>query len=394
MKKKHLLFSITALLGLGFASHTASAQDYKKLHQNALLVDTHNDVLISVMEGLDISQDLSGKTHSDLARFKKGGVDAQFFSVWSDETGTFKYANQQIDSLQAIARRHPDKMMLANSTADIQRAVKGGKMAALIGVEGGHMIESDLQKLEKLYNRGTRYLTLTWNNSTPWATSAMDETSGKLKESEKGLSDLGRQIVRRMNELGMMVDVSHVGEKTFWDVMEVTKKPVLVSHSSVYSINPVFRNLKDEQIRAIAKNGGVVQLNFFSGFLDSTFVSRVNAFQAAHQQEADSLKAQGYQNEGIMDYLATTYPADVQNLRPPLSLLLDHLDYIVKLVGVDYVGLGSDFDGISSAPQQLDGVQDYPLVTKELLARGYGEKDIKKILGGNFMRVFKANEVK
>ncbi|AKD04712.1 dipeptidase [Pontibacter korlensis] len=391
MKKRQLLLSLSAALSLGLYTHTLSAQDYKKLHQEAILIDTHNDVLISVMEGLDISKDLRGKTHSDLVRFKEGGVDAQFFSVWSDETGTFKYANQQIDSLEAIVKRHPDKLMMAYNAQDIRRAAQQGKMAALIGVEGGHMIESDIKKLEQLHQRGARYLTLTWNNSTPWATSAMDESSGKLKDSQKGLTELGRQIVRRMNKLGMMVDVSHVGEKTFWDVIETTKKPVLVSHSCVHDINPVFRNLTDEQIKAVAKNGGVIHLNFFSGFLDPQFVARINAFQDAHKSETDSLKAKGWKNDAIMDYLAESYPEDVQHLRPPLSLLLAHLDHIVKLVGVDHVGLGSDFDGITSSPQQLDGVQDFPVITKELLARGYSEADIKKILGENFLRVFKAN---
>ncbi|MCX2739319.1 dipeptidase [Pontibacter anaerobius] len=393
MKKPHAYLSIAAAIGLTLGSHTllAQEQDYKQLHKEAILIDTHNDVLISVMEGLDISLDLRGKTHSDLARFKEGGVDAQFFSVWSDETGTFKYANQQIDSLQAIVKRHPDKMMLANNTQDIKQAVQEGKLASLIGVEGGHMIESDLKKLEQLHKRGARYLTLTWNNSTPWATSALDESSGKLPNSKKGLTKFGQKVVHRMNELGMMVDVSHVGEKTFWDVMAVTKKPVLVSHSCVHDINPVFRNLTDEQIKAVAKNGGVVHLNFFSGFLDPEFTNRIDNFGKEHKSEIDSLKNEGWKNDAIMDFLAENYPVAVQDLRPPLSLLLDHLDHIVKLVGVDYVGLGSDFDGISSSPKQLDGVQDFPVITKELLARGYSEEDIKKILGANFLRVFKAN---
>ncbi|WP_266205603.1 dipeptidase [Pontibacter kalidii] len=391
MKNKHLYLSITAALGLTLGSYPALAQDYRQVHQEAILIDTHNDVLISVMEGLDISKDLRGRTHSDLARFKEGGVDAQFFSVWSDETGNFKYAMQQIDSLEAIVKRHPDKLLLATDVAGIEQAVQEGKMAALIGVEGGHMIDNDLQKLEQLYNRGTRYLTLTWNNSTPWASSAADETSGKLPKAKRGLSKKGRQIVSRMNELGMLVDLSHVGEKTFWDVMAVTTKPVLVSHSCVHSINPIPRNLTDKQIKAVAKNGGVIHLNFFSDFLDSEFRTRLKNFMDVHKPESDSLKAAGWSNDAVMDYLAETYSADVMHIRPPLSVLIDHVDHIVNLVGVDYVGLGSDFDGITSAPQQLDGVQDFPNVTKALLARGYSEADVKKILGGNFLRVFRAN---
>ncbi|GHA59289.1 dipeptidase [Pontibacter akesuensis] len=391
MNNRFILVGLGATLGLSLASLSSQAQDYKKIHAEAIVADTHNDVLINVMEGLNLNDDLRGKTHSDLARFKEGGVDVQVFSVWSDETGSFKYAMQQIDSLEAIVKRNPDKMVLVTNYKEVMQAVKQGKMAAMIGVEGGHMIENDLKKLEQMRKRGAIYLTLTWNNSTPWATSAMAETSGKLNEADKGLSDLGKQIVRRMNKLGMLVDLSHVGEKTFWDVMAITKKPVLVSHSDVYALNPVFRNLKDEQIKAVAKNGGVIQLNFFSDFLDPNFRKRINDFQRAHKSESDSLETTGWTKEKVMDYMAEAYPAEVEQIRPPLSVLIDHIDYIVKLVGVDYVGLGSDFDGITSAPQQLDGVDTFPLITKELVARGYSESDIKKILGGNFLRVLKAN---
>ncbi|WP_276495941.1 dipeptidase [Pontibacter litorisediminis] len=382
---------MTATLGLALASHALAAQDYKQLHKEAIVVDTHNDVLISVMEGLDIGTDLRGRTHSDLSRFREGGVDAQFFSVWSDETGDFKYAVQQIDSLEAIVKRYPDQLLLATDVAGIEQAVQEGKMAALIGVEGGHMIDNDLQKLDQLYNRGARYLTLTWNNSTPWASSAADEASGKMPKSKRGLKGIGKQVVTRMNELGMLVDLSHVGEKTFWDVMAVTKKPVLVSHSCVHSINPIPRNLTDKQIKAVAKNGGVIHLNFFSDFLDPEFRNRIKSFESAHKQESDSLMSAGWKKDAVMDYLADAYPEDVKHIRPPLKALIDHVDHIVKLVGVDYVGLGSDFDGITSAPQELDGVQDFPVITRELLARGYSEADVKKILGENFLRVFRAN---
>lgn len=391
MKKKQLYLSISAALGLALGSHTLAAQDYRQVHQEAILIDTHNDVLISVMEGMDISKDLRGRTHSDLGRFKEGGVDAQFFSVWSDETGNFAYANQQIDSLKAIVKRNPDKMLLATDVAGIEKAVKEGKMAALIGVEGGHMIDNDLQKLEQLYNRGARYLTLTWNNSTPWASSAADETSGKMQRSKRGLKGIGKQVVKRMNEMGMLVDLSHVGEKTFWDVMATTTKPVLVSHSCVHSINPVSRNLTDKQIKAVAKNGGVIHLNFYSGFLDPGYSKREKAFRDKYKPEFDSLRAQGWSSSNIAGYMEKKYPEEFLAIRPDLSVLLDHLDHIVKLVGVDYVGIGSDFDGITSAPKELDGVQDFPNVTKGLLARGYSEADVKKILGENFLRVFREN---
>ncbi len=384
---------LSALSGIGSG---VQAQEYKALHEQAIVVDTHNDVLISVLEGLRLEDDLRGKTHSDLARFKEGGVDVQVFSVWSDGTygkgKGFRFANLQIDSLEAIVRRNPDKMMLARTPADIAQAVEQGKMATMIGVEGGHMIESNLKYLEALHRRGTSYMTLTWNNSTPWATSAMDESSGKLPKKRKpGLTRFGKQVVRKMNELGMLVDLSHVGERTFWDAMATTTKPVLVSHSCVHHFNPHFRNLKDEQIQAIAKNGGVIHLNFFSGFLDPEYDKRMNAFRARHKAEVDSLRQAGNNSIQIYDWALEHHPEEAAELRPPLSLLMDHLDHIVQLVGVDHVGLGSDFDGISSTPQQLDSVADMPLITRELLARGYSEADIKKILGENFLRVLRAN---
>lgn len=195
-----------------------------------------------------------------------------------------------------------------------------------------------------------------------------------------------------MNALGMLIDISHVGEQTFWDVIQTTTKPVIASHSSVYSICPVSRNLKDEQIKAVAKNGGVIQVNFYSGFLDSTFDKRSALFEAKHKAEKDSLKKINPEPYFFQEFLFAKYPDEVKNLRPPLSLLIEHIDYIVKLVGVDYVGLGSDFDGISSSPQELDDVTSYPLITKALLEKGYSKKDVTKILGGNFLRVLKANE--
>jgi membrane dipeptidase len=196
-----------------------------------------------------------------------------------------------------------------------------------------------------------------------------------------------------MNKLGMMVDLSHVGEQTFWDAIAVTKKPVLVSHSCVYDICPVFRNLKDEQILAVGRNGGVIDINFYSGFIDSNYLKRKDAFVTSHAAEIDSLKKLQPGDFDTDAWLGKMHKADLESWRPPLSLLLDHIDYIVNLVGADHVGIGSDFDGIESTPKELNDVTDLPLITKGLLERGYSETDIKKILGGNFIRVFKANAV-
>ena len=427
------LFSSALLL----FSVSAFSQSYKKIHDQAVVIDTHNDVLSEVtMKGLNIENDLTGKSYSDIARFKKGGVDVQVFSIFCDERfgkdTAYKYANIEIDSLYAIVSRNPDKMMMVTNPLQLQQAVKQKKLGCMMGVEGGHMIEDNLDYLDAFYKRGVRYMTLTWNNSTSWATSAMDETAhpdlpgrkatntqpvlqqnaSHSKDSSKsgagaqmasptggsrkgaGLTQFGKQIVAHMNQLGMIVDLSHVGEQTFWDAINTTTKPVIASHSCVYNLCPVFRNLKDDQIKAIGKNGGIIDLNFYSGFVDGNYEKKQKLFHASHKKEIDSLKTLGKPIYEIDEWLAKTYTSEAAALRPTLNQLLDHLDYIVKLIGVDHVGLGSDFDGISSSPQGLDDVTDFPNVTKALVERGYSKGDIEKILGGNFIRVFKSNQTK
>ncbi len=378
------------------------AQKSRQLHFKSILIDAHNDIPTTAIEDqLSFDQSLKNKTHSDLQRMFEGGVDAQFFSIWCDglKPEPFAWANREIDTVLAWTNRNPDKMQQAFTTGDIRKAVKQKKLAVLLGVEGGHMIEEDVSKLEALYNRGARYMTITWNNSTSWATSALDETSpspsaGVVLNSEgkKGLTEFGKQVIRKMNGLGMLVDLSHVGEQTFWDAMATTTKPVLVSHSCAYTLCPHSRNLKDEQIKAIAKNGGVIHLNFYSGFLDPAFEARSRAFTILHKAEMDSLLKINPEPYFMQVYLFNKYPHEVKGLRPPMSMLFDHLDYIVKMVGVDHVGLGSDFDGVNSLPQGLDGVEDFPKITDELVKRGYSKKEIKKILGGNLLRVMAANE--
>lgn len=391
MKIAHLIFAVLLyFLQIG----TASAQ-YKKLHKRALVIDTHNDVLEKCFDkNLSFDQDLSGKTHSDLNRFKEGGVDVQIFSVWCDgiKANPYAYANQQIDTLYATANRNPKRMRIVYNTKDLKATVRKKKLAAMIGIEGGHMIENDLNKLENLFKRGARYMTLTWNNSTPWATSALVEARDPLLKQPKGLNEFGRDVVKKMNQLGMLVDLSHVGEQAFWDAINATTKPVLVSHSCVYTLCPAFRNLKDDQIKAVGKNGGVIHLNFYSGFLDSTYSKKDSSFSLLHKKEKDSLLKINPEPYYANEILYDKYKGEVVAMKAPFNLLFDHIDYIVKMIGVDHVGLGSDFDGINSTPQLLKGVNDFPLITKELLARGYSKKNIKKILGENFLRILKENE--
>jgi membrane dipeptidase len=375
----------------------AIAQTPEEIHQRAILVDTHNDVLSNeIIQGFDIGKlqprDVS---NLDLVRAKQGGLDAQVFSIWCGPQygkGTaFKFANREIDSLYALIARYPDKITLVRNSAQLEKAVKEKKMAALIGVEGGHMIEDRMDYIDSLHKRGMCYLTLTWNNSTSWASSAADETTRRDGLKHIGLTDYGRQIIHHLNDLGVMIDLSHPGEQTFYDVLATTNKPVIASHSCAYSINPFRRNLKDDQLKALAKNGGVVFVNFYSGFVDSTFDKKASHFLTVHKTELDSL-TKIYNDEDLAtDRLFNIYKTESDQMRPPLTLLIKHIDYIAKLIGVDHVGIGSDFDGAPSYPLGMDDVTDYPKITAELLKLGYTEKDIDKILGGNFLRVLKAN---
>ena len=393
---------IFSLFFLSVFTFSLQAQNYKKIHRKAIVSDSHNDIISTCIEkGFEFDDDLSGKTQSDLNRMLKGGLDVQVFSIWCDgeQKNPFQFANREIDTLDAWARRNPSKMMLVSTPGELKKAIKKHKLASMIGVEGGHMIEDNLGKLDSLYKRGARYMTLTWNNNTSWATSAEYE-SGHLKKDgqvdttsqKKGLNDFGKEVVKRMNELGMMVDLSHTGEQTFWDAIKTSTKPVLISHSDAYALCSAFRNLKDEQIKAVAKNGGVIDLNFYPAFLDSTVGAKEAAYFKKHRAEKNELMASGKKDFEANDIIAKKYPEEFKELQAPFHLLFDHLAYIVKLAGIDHVGLGGDFDGISFTPQVLTDVTKYPLITKELVKRGYSKKDIDKILGGNFIRVFKANQ--
>lgn len=388
-----ILFTFLCAFTFGWSFSQESRSTRK-----AYIADTHNDILTeAVNKNLAIDTDLRGKTKTDLKRLKEGNVKLQIFSIWCDGTygpgRGFKRANREIDTLHAVIERNPSIIEMVGNIEQLNDAQKTGKIAAMIGVEGGHMIEDKLENIDSFYKRGVRYMTLTWNNSTSWATSAMDETNDSLHQ-KKGLNDFGKQVVQRMNALGMMVDLSHVGEQTFWDAINITTKPVIVSHSSAFALCPVFRNLKDDQIKAVAKNGGVIDVNFYSGFIDSNYQKRVDSFTIKHKLEREILLKVNPDPTIADQYLEHQYADEIKALRPPLSLLIDHIEYLIKLAGIDHVGIGSDFDGISSAPQGLEDVTSYPLVINALKERGHNNKDINKIMHDNFIRVFKANEAK
>lgn len=365
-----------------------TVNDAERIHKQAVVIDTHNDVIYeSIMKGKDIGRRINSG-HTDLPRLKDGGVDVQFFSVWCSEkygkNTAFSYANQQIDSLMKLIERYPDQIRFAKDVADISSTMGEKKIAAMIGVEGGHMIEDRIDYLDSLYKRGARYLTLTWNNSTSWASSAADENNPRSGLKHKGLTEKGKEIVRRMNELGMMVDLAHVGYQTYFDAIKTSTKPVLVSHSNAYAIAKVSRNLRDDQIKAITANGGVICVNFYSGFLDEKYRAKIDALYKKYVDPKGNDKLSS-------DAKYTRIPSKgKQELRPPLETLIDHIDHMVQLAGIDHVGIGGDFDGMESTPIGLDDVSDYPNLTKALLKRGYNEPDIIKILGGNVLRVIQA----
>ena len=384
--KKILIFILL------FSSIYVFGQSSLKIHKKAIVVDTHGDILTDqIKSGIDLGIRQKGGNF-DLIRAREGGLDVQVFSVWSDYTGGFALANRQIDSLDALIRRHPDMIAKVRTAAELKSAVKQGKMAALFGVEGGHMIENKLENLDALAKRGMTYMTLTWNNSTPWASSAYDETFKKDSLKQIGLSDLGIKIIKRMNELGVIVDLSHVGETTFYDAIRVSTKPVMASHSSAYMFHAHQRNLKDDQIRAIAKTGGVIFVNFYSDFLDSTYRGKLESFNARHKAELTKLIAELGSKSKADEEINRKYKQEIYDMQAPLSLLVDHIDHIVKLVGADHVGMGADYDGAESFPKGLEDVSKYPVLTEELFKRGYSKKDVEKVLGGNFIRLLEANQ--
>ena len=286
-------------------------------------------------------------------------------------------------------------MMMAFSVADIERAHKEHKLAALMGIEGGHSIEADIHLLRDYYRLGVRYMTLSWSNTNEWADSSGDINDEKVQH-HNGLTDFGKQVVLEMNRLGMMVDISHVADKTFWDAIATTKAPVIASHSSARALTNAPRNMTDDMLKAVAKNGGVVQVNFFNGFIDDDFRKAAEAQRkdeaAAVKAYSDKLKAEGKEPSYVdLDRIEREWLAKIP--RPPLKSLIDHMDHIAKVAGIDHVGLGSDFDGVSGAtPQGIDSAADLPKITQALLDRGYSADDIHKILGGNLLRVFREVE--
>jgi len=358
--------------------------EVQKVHKAALLIDTHNDITSRTVTGYDIGE-AHDDGHTNLKAMREGGLGAQFFAVYVaagyvNGNHSANRALEMIDTVKHdIIARYPNDFVFATTADDIERIHKQGKIAALMGIEGGHAIEDSLRLLRDFYALGIRYMTLTHSNTNNWADSSGDVTKADVQH-HNGLTDFGKQVVREMNRLGMMVDISHVADKTFWDALEVSSAPPFASHSSCRALTSVPRNMTDEMIVALAKKGGVVQVNFSCGFLSQKTAD-------ASKELLAKMAAAGADNNRVLmeEYRKTVPPAT-------LADVVAHIDHIVKIAGINSVGIGSDFDGIQCVPQGLEDVSKFPNLTRALLEKGYSAEDIKKIYGGNLLRVMRAVE--
>ena len=340
-----------------------------RIHKSSIVVDTHNDITSPITdEGFDMGErDASGKTQTDIPRMKEGGLGAEFFSIYVSSSyardgGSARRAMEMIDGVYEQVRRHPKSLEMAFTVSDIRRIHKSGKIAALMGIEGGHAIEDNLAALRMFYKLGIRYMTLTHTNTNNWADAAGGISIPAVKK-HGGLSDFGREVVKEMNLLGMMIDISHVSDETFFACVETSRAPLIASHSSARALTNVPRNMTDDMLRAIGKNGGVVMVNFYNGFINTEYAK---PGMPAPSQSADT---------------AT------------MDMLMAHFEHVIKVAGIDHVGIGSDFDGVDGKlPAGMEDVSKLPVITYELLKRGYSEKEIRKVLGENLLRVMSQAE--
>ena len=414
MKKLILLTTVLLSANLMTSAQTSpanSAPSHAKLtpeevHRSALVIDTHEDTPQRYLDDhFDLSDPLGGG-QINLDAIHKGNLGASFMSIWVEpELYKGHYARRTLELIDASrqqAAKHPDQIKFVTTAEGIEAAHREHKYAMLMGIEGGHSIEDSLGLLRMYYDLGVRYMTLTWSNSNGWADSSGDDTNPNVPHTKEGLSEFGKDVVYEMNKLGMIVDISHVSDKTFYRTLIITRAPVIASHSAARALCDAPRNMTDDMLRAAANSGGpgskggVIMVNFYSGFISQAYrnaqLAQRDEVKKAEQALKDKFKAEGREVtygdlEKVDRELADRIP------RPPLSALIDNIDHIAKVAGVDHVGLGSDFDGVSGQlPEGIDSAADLPKITAELMKRGYSAEDCRKILGGNFIRVFKEVE--
>lgn len=378
-----------SLLALSPWAPSASSQDYlaraRRIHAETIGIDSHIDTLQRVLNGHEDIAQRTNKGHVDLPRLREAGMRAPFFALY---VPTYYKGGEAVrrtlqlrDAMQSVLDANPTQLELALDAADVERIVKAGKIAAVLTIESGHAIADDLAVLRMFHRIGVRSMTLTHFRNTNWADSSTDTPQ------HNGLSEFGREVVREMNRLGMIVDISHVSDKTFYDTLAFTTKPVIASHSSCRALADVPRNMSDEMIRALAKQGGVIGINFGAGF-----VSRKEAEEARRRFAERAAVEPNLTGKALDEFAAQDYLRNYSAMKPNQATLADavaHIDHVVKLVGADHVGIGSDWDGISSVPLGLEDVSKMPALTAELLRLGYSERDVEKILGGNFLRVMR-----
>jgi len=385
---------------------TPKTQTPAAVHRSAIDIDTHADTPQRfVDEHFDLGDPLNGG-NLNLDSIHKGNLGAEFFSIWVEPVAyKGQYAHRTlelIDSVKQQVARHPDQIEFVTSPEGIEQAHKDHKFAALMGIEGGHSIEDSIPLLRQYYALGVRYMTLTWSNSNNWADSSGDVDDKNVPHTKEGLTEFGKDVVYEMNRLGMMVDISHVSDRTFYRTLNISRAPVIASHSAARALCDAPRNMTDDMLRAIANyggpdsKGGVVQVNFYSAFLSQDYRNAQQAQKPEVDKAVKELKDK-YKAEG-----KEAPPTEIEKLqrqfadripRPPLSMLIDHIDHIAKVAGIDHVGLGSDFDGVDGQlPEGMDSAADLPKITAALMARGYSAEDCRKILGGNLLRVFREVE--
>ncbi|HEX3600244.1 MAG TPA: dipeptidase [Lacipirellulaceae bacterium] len=365
----------------------------RELHAHSLLIDGHNDMPWEIrkqagssFDKMDISKP-QPTLQTDIPKLRKGGVGAQFWSVWVPVEAGYRgealsMTLEQIDLVKRMIERYPDTFELALTADDIERIHAKGKIASMIGVEGGHCIEESLAALEKLYNLGARYMTLTHTDSLSWADSGTDSAKNN------GLAPFGKQVVQRMNQLGMMVDLAHVSAKTMRDAIEASEAPVIFSHSSAFEVCKHPRNVPDDVLKSLKKKDGVVMVNFFSGFVVPS-AAKISMEEMDLERE---LKKKFNGDKTLYEPELKRWKAAHKYPRGSIHDLLDHIDHIAKVAGTEYIGIGSDFDGVSLLPTQLDDASCYPYITQGLIDRGYTDQQIKGILGGNLLRVMRGVE--
>ncbi len=377
-----------------------------KIHKKAIIVDGHNDIPSPMTDDdYDLGVSSLGKFHSDgdpfhtdLNRFKMSGITGEFFSIYvsgdtyDKEKGTYQGSMRRvmdlIDATYREVEKHPNELMQCTTADDIRRAKKTNKVCALMGIEGGYAIEDSLYALRNFYRLGVRYMTLTHNVSHNWADAHRDTPKNN------GLAPFGKEVVKEMNRLGMLVDISHVSAKVMSDVLDVSTAPIIASHSGARGVNDHTRNVPDEILKRMPNNGGVIMINFYPSFLDARTNKEENERSAKLKPQIDALKEQFKNDKQAYNEAERKLLAANPIYIAPYTRIVDHIDYIKKLIGIDYVGIGSDFDGVPFLPDGMNGMEDLCLVTYEMLKRGYTETEIRKVLGENFLRAFaKAEQV-